>query len=92
MNGNTIVYFYLHVLALKHTRSKTIILICRSVEVFRESCKEKQPAMFGLLISGARPLHERTHDTTDKEMKWIVPQYMYNHLYYPPYLHGAGKQ
>ena len=48
--------------------------------------------MFGLLISGARPLREITNDITDKEKKWRVPQYMYNHQYYPTYLHGAGKQ
>ena len=48
--------------------------------------------MFGLLIDGARPLRESTNDTTDKEKKWLVPPYMYNHPHYPHYLHGAGKQ
>ena len=66
-------------------------LICRSKEVFHQSCKERKPAMYGLLISGARPFHEKTNETTDKETKWLVPKYMYNDEHYPTYLHGAGK-
>ena len=63
----------------------------RSNEVFRQSCKERKPAMYGLLISGAVPFHEKTNETTDKETKWLVPKYMYSDEHYPTYLHGAGK-